>query len=60
MQYCTVGCIFITFGFFLNKKNRNSFYGSPKQNMEPKIFFHFFGRVPALRWGSESTYLSKV
>ena len=23
-------------------------------------FFFFFGLVPALRWGSESTYLSKV
>ena len=55
---CTIGCI--TFGFFLNKKNRNSSCGSPEHNMEPKNFLYFFGRVPSLRWGSESTYLSKV
>ena len=55
---CIIGCII--FGFFSNKKNRTSSYGSPEQNMEPKIFFNFFGRVPALRWGSESTYISKV
>ena len=53
-----LGCI--TFGFFSNKKNRTSSYGSPEPNMEPKIFLNFFGRVPALRWGSESTYISKV
>ena len=38
-QAGAVGCI--TFVFFSNKKNRNSSYGSPEQNMEPKIFFFF-------------------
>ena len=37
---CTLGCI--TFVFFSSKKNHKSSYGSPEQNMEPKIFFFFW------------------
>ena len=38
-SYSALGCI--TFGFFSNKKNLNSFYGSLEQNMEPKFFLIF-------------------
>ena len=37
-----LGCI--TLGFFSNKINRNSFYGFPEQNINPKFFFFFWPR----------------
>ena len=55
---CTVGCI--TFGFFRIKKIVKVPMVPQSKTWNLKFFLYFFGRVPMLRWGSESTYLSKV
>ena len=48
---CTIRCI--TFCFFSNKKNCKSSYGSPEQNMEPKIFYIFLAASPRCAGGQK-------